>query len=94
MECWPFAAYKRDGYVSLLPLPPPNSVGLPHQKLCSRESDKDEEEKGRESHKLHRGVWQKKIKEEAKNACARPHSDIRLSVINKVDNNGIDLTKK
>jgi hypothetical protein len=30
---------------------------------------------------------EKIIKEEAKNVCARPHSGIRLSVINKVDNN-------
>jgi hypothetical protein len=31
------------------------------------------------------GSGEKLIKEEAKNACARPHSGIRLSVINKVD---------
>jgi hypothetical protein len=55
--CGPFAAYKRDGYVALLPLPPPNSMGLPHQELCSKESEKDEEEKGREIHKLYRGKW-------------------------------------
>jgi hypothetical protein len=32
------------------------------------------------------GNGKKKIKEEAENACARPHSGIRLAVINKVDN--------
>jgi hypothetical protein len=32
------------------------------------------------------GSGEKIIEEEAKNACARPHSGIRLSVIDKVDN--------
>jgi hypothetical protein len=31
------------------------------------------------------GSGEKIIKEEAKNECARPHSGIRLSVIDKVD---------
>jgi hypothetical protein len=53
--------------------------------------EKDEEEKGREIHKLHRGNWQKIIKEEAENTCARPHSGIRLSVVNKVDNNSMKM---
>jgi hypothetical protein len=35
------------------------------------------------------GSGEKIIKEEAKFACARPHSGIRLSVINKVDNNSM-----
>jgi hypothetical protein len=35
------------------------------------------------------GSGEKIIKEEAKNACARPHSGIRLSVIDKVDNNSM-----
>ena len=35
------------------------------------------------------GSGEKLIKEEAENACARPHSGIRLSVINKVDNNSM-----
>jgi hypothetical protein len=35
------------------------------------------------------GSGDKIIKEEAKNACARPHSGIRLSVIDKVDNDSI-----
>ncbi len=33
----------RDGYVALLPLPPPNSMGLQHQELCSKKTKKDEE---------------------------------------------------
>jgi hypothetical protein len=33
------------------------------------------------------GSGEKLIQKEAKNVCARPHSGIRLSVINKVDNN-------
>ena len=97
MECRPFAAYKRDGYVALLPLPPPNSMGLPHQELCSKESEKDEEEKGREIHKLYCGKLQKIIEVEAKNLCPSPHSGIRLSVINEVDNarmKGDDDNKK
>ena len=36
------------------------------------------------------GSGDKIIKEDAKNACARPHSGIRLSVIDEVDN---DSTK-
>jgi hypothetical protein len=68
-------------------------MGLPHQELCSKELEKDEEEKGREIHKLYRGKRQKIIKEEAENACARPHSGIKLSVINevytKVDNDSM-----
>ncbi len=35
------------------------------------------------------GSGDKIFEEEAKNACARPHSGIRLSVINKVDNNSM-----
>jgi len=35
------------------------------------------------------GSGEKLIKEEAENACARPHSGIRLSVIDKVDNGSI-----
>ena len=35
------------------------------------------------------GSGEKLIEEEAKNACARQHSGIRLSVINKVDNGGM-----
>jgi hypothetical protein len=35
------------------------------------------------------GSGEKIIKEEAKNACARPHSGIRLSVIDKVDNDSM-----
>jgi hypothetical protein len=35
------------------------------------------------------GSGEKIIKEEAKNLCARPHSGIRLSVINKVDNDSM-----
>jgi hypothetical protein len=57
MECQPFAAYKRDGYAALLLLPPLNSMGLPHQELCLKEMEKDEEGKGREFHNLHRGEW-------------------------------------
>jgi hypothetical protein len=37
------------------PPPPPNS--LLHQELCSKESVKDEEEKGREIHKMDHGKW-------------------------------------
>jgi hypothetical protein len=57
MEYQPFSAYKRDGNVALLPLPPPNSMGLPHLELCSKELEKDEEEKNSEIHKLYRGKW-------------------------------------
>ncbi len=35
------------------------------------------------------GSGENLIKEEAKNVCVRPHSGIRLSVINKVDNNSM-----
>jgi hypothetical protein len=35
------------------------------------------------------GSGEKIIKEEAKNVCERPHSGIRLSVINEVDNNSM-----
>jgi hypothetical protein len=35
------------------------------------------------------GSGGKIIEEKAKNACARPHSGIRLSVINKVDNDSM-----
>jgi hypothetical protein len=35
------------------------------------------------------GSGDKIIKEEAKNACARSHSGIRLSVIDKVDNDSM-----
>ena len=34
---------------------PPNSRGLPHQELCSKETEKDEEKKSREIHKLRHG---------------------------------------
>ena len=36
------------------------------------------------------GSGEKKIKEEAKNMCARPHSGIRLSVIDEVDNDSME----
>ena len=35
------------------------------------------------------GSGKKLIKEEAEKACARPHSGIRLSVIDEVDNNSM-----
>jgi hypothetical protein len=35
------------------------------------------------------GSGKQLIKREAKNACTRPYSGIRLSVINKVDNGGM-----
>ncbi len=36
------------------------------------------------------GSVEKLIKEEAKDVCVRPHSSIRLSAINKVDNNSTE----
>ncbi len=36
------------------------------------------------------GSGEKTIKEEAKNMCARPHSGIRLSVIDEVDNDSME----
>jgi hypothetical protein len=36
------------------------------------------------------GSGEKIIGEEAKNACARPHSGIRLSDIDKVDNDSME----
>jgi hypothetical protein len=57
MECQPFAVCTRDGYVALLPFPPPNSMGLWHQELCSKKMKKDEEQKGRDIHKMRRGKW-------------------------------------
>jgi hypothetical protein len=36
------------------------------------------------------GSIEKLIKEEAEDACVRPHSSIRLSAINKVDNNSTE----
>jgi hypothetical protein len=32
-------ACTRDGYVALLPLPPPNSMSLQHQELCSKKAE-------------------------------------------------------
>jgi hypothetical protein len=66
-------------------------MGFPHQELCSKELEKDEEEKGGKFISCTLESGKKLIKEEAKNVCARPHSGsvIRLSVINKVDNDGM-----
>jgi hypothetical protein len=36
------------------------------------------------------GSGERLIKEEAKDTCARPHSGIRLSVINEVDNDSTE----
>jgi hypothetical protein len=59
MEYRTVAACTRDEYVALIPLPPPNSMGLRHQELCSKKTEKDEEQKGRDFHKLRRGKWWK-----------------------------------
>ena len=63
-------------------------MGLRHQELCSKEMEKDSKRAGTFiSCAAESG--EKIIEEEAKNACARLHSGIRLSVINKVDNDSM-----
>ena len=91
MECRPFAAYKRDGYVALLPLPPPNRIGVSHTKnSAQRNRRKTRRKRAGKFISCTVGSGEKLIKEEAENACARPHSSIRLSVIDKVDDNSTE----
>ena len=90
MECRPlFAACTRDEYVASLPLPPPNSMGLRHQELCSKKRRKKRSERAGTFISYAVGSGEKIIKKEAKNACERRHSGIRLSVIDEVDNNSM-----
>jgi hypothetical protein len=87
MECPPFAACTRDGYVALLPLPPPPTAWVSGTKSSAQRKRRNKRSKRAGTFiSCAVGSGEKIIKEEAKNACARPHSGIRLSVIDEVDN--------
>jgi hypothetical protein len=69
----------------------PSTAQVLHQDLCSKETEGEKyEEKGRENRKLHCGKQDKLIKEEAKDVHARPHSGIRLFVINEVNKDSME----
>jgi hypothetical protein len=56
-------------------------MGLQHQELCSKETEKDEMERARKFISFCTvGSGEKLIEEEAEKVCARPHSGIRLSL--------------
>jgi hypothetical protein len=78
-------AWARDGYVSLLPPSPSPQQHRSHTKTSSQRKWRGE--KRQETGKTVScivGSGENLINEEAKDACARPHSGIRLSVINDV----------
>ena len=78
MECQTVAAWTRQGYVALLPISP--AVQVPHQELCSKETQQEDKEgKDREISELQQGGGQ--------DACTRPHSGIKHTIINKVNKN-------
>jgi hypothetical protein len=91
MACQIIAAWTRDGSVSLLPISLPSTVPVPHQDLCSKEMEGKEEERDRKTVSSDVGSGEKLIKEEAKDACARPHSGIRLSVIDEVNEDSMEV---
>jgi hypothetical protein len=88
-ECRPFAACTRDGYVALLPLPPPTAWVFGTKSSAQRKWRKTRSKRAGTFISCATGSGEKIIKEEAKNACARPHSGIRLSVIDEVDNDSM-----
>ncbi len=54
MECQTVAAWTRYGYVALLPISP--AVQVPHQELCSKETEQEDKEgKDREISELQQG---------------------------------------
>jgi hypothetical protein len=91
MACQIVAALTRDGYVSLLPISLPLTVPIPHQDLCSKEMEGKRRRETEKTVSSNVGSGEKLIKEEAKDACARLHSGIRLSVINKVNENSMEV---
>ncbi len=65
-----------------------------YQNLCSKETEGEKEEKGRENHRCDVENGEKLIKEEAKDMCASPHSGVRLFVINEVKKDGMEEDNK
>ncbi len=60
MDCPSVAAWKRDGYVALLlPIFLPSTAWVPYQDLCSKETEREKEDKDRENRKLQCGKWWK-----------------------------------
>ncbi len=50
MDCQTVAAWTKDGYVTLLfPVSLPSTVQVPHQDICSKETEGGNEEKDREN---------------------------------------------
>ncbi len=72
------------------PSPSPKQCGSFTKNSAQRKQSKSRREKTGRSISCNMGSVEKLIKEEAKDACVRPHSGIRLSAINKVDNNSTE----
>ncbi len=60
MDCRTVTAWTRDGYVTLLlPASLPSTARVPHQDICSKETEGEKEKKDRENRKLWCGKWWK-----------------------------------
>ncbi len=72
------------------PSPSPQQHGS-HTKTSAQRKQKEKKRKTtRKTVSFDVGIGEKLIKEEAKDACTRPHSGIRLFVINEVNKDSMD----
>ncbi len=95
MDCQTVAAWTRDGYVALLfPISLLSTAQVLHQDICSKETEGKRRKRTGKTISFDVGSGEKLIKEEAKDAYARPHSGIRLFVINEVTEDSMEENYK
>ncbi len=91
MDCQTVSAWTSGGYVALL-LP----VSLPSTRGSHTKTTAQRKQKGKRRKRIEKtisfdvGSGEKLIKEEAKDTCARLHSDIRLFMINEVNKDSME----
>jgi hypothetical protein len=91
MDCQTVAAWTRDGYVALLlPSPSPQQRGSRTKTSAQRKRKGKRQKRTGKTVSFNVGSGEKLIKEEAKVACARPHSGIRLFMINEVNKDSME----
>ncbi len=90
MDCQTVVAWTRDGYVALLlSVSLPSTARVPHQSAQRKQKGKRRKRTGK-TVSFDVGSGENLIKEEAVDACARPHSGIRLFVINEANKDSIE----
>jgi hypothetical protein len=89
MECRPFAACTEMDMLPYSLSPPPTAWVSGTKSSAQRKQRKTRSKRAGTFISCAVGSGEKIIEEEAKNACARPHSGIRLSVIDEVDNDSM-----